>query len=132
MKPTFKNTLDWEQAQLLMQPAFIRVIDNLRQQLEKSTWEGTYHEVQSPYPGYQLLLTYQEHRVRIDLWDICFQICFLNYEPSLENQNNSSEVEQTVQIDTDLIQESGEIDWHQLEAKTQCLINDIFTCLPVI
>lgn len=132
MKPTFQNTRDWEQAELLMQPALIRIIDNLRQQLEKSTWEGTYHEIQSPYPGYQLLLTYQEHKVTVNLWDICFQVCFLNYESSLENQNNSSEIAKNVQIDTDLIQESGDVDWHKLEEKTQRLINEIFTHLPII
>ena len=55
----------------------------------------------------------------------CFQICFLNYEPKLEG-------EKTVQIDTDLIGESGEVDWHRLEAKTQSLIQEIFTSLPTI
>ncbi|MEA5510961.1 hypothetical protein VB715_14400 [Crocosphaera sp. UHCC 0190] len=132
MKPTFKNTLDWEQAQLLMQPAFIRVLDNLRQQLEKSTWEGTYHEVQSPYPGYQLLLTYQEHSVKIDIWDICFQVCFLDYESSLDQEEQSLKIKENVQIDTNLIKESGEVSWEKLEAKTKSLINDIFENLPVI
>ena len=57
MKPKFKNKQAWEQAQLLMQPAFIRVIDNLRKQLEQSSWKGTYQEIITPYPGYQLRLT---------------------------------------------------------------------------
>ncbi len=30
MKPTFKNRLAWEQAQILMQPAMLRVVDNIR------------------------------------------------------------------------------------------------------
>jgi hypothetical protein len=29
MNPKFKDITAWEQAQLLMQPAFIRVLDNL-------------------------------------------------------------------------------------------------------
>lgn len=125
MKPIFQNALDWEKAQLLMQPTFIRVMDNLRKQLEKSSWQGTYEEVTTPYPGYQLILSSQEQSVSVNIWEICFQICFLNYEPKLEG-------EKTVQIDTDLIGESGEVDWHRLEAKTQSLIQEIFTSLPTI
>ena len=125
MKPIFNSALDWEKAQLLMQPAFIRVMDNLRKQLEKSSWQGTYEEVTTPYPGYQLILSYQEQSVSVNIWEICFQICFLNYEPKLEG-------EEVVQIDTDLIGESGEVDWHRLEAKTQRLIHEMFTSLPTV
>ncbi len=46
MNPKFKDITAWEQAQLLMQPAFIRVLDNLRKQLENSLWKGTYTEIQ--------------------------------------------------------------------------------------
>jgi hypothetical protein len=44
MKPTFKNTLAWEQAQVLMQPAMLRVVDNIRKEIENSHWQGTYKE----------------------------------------------------------------------------------------
>lgn len=132
MKPIFKNTLDWEQAQILMQPAFIRVIDNLRHKLEQSTWEGTYQEVENPYPGYELLLHYQQHAVRVNLWDICFQVCFLNYPSPLDNDDNSSDVEKIVEIDINLIQASGDVDWHKLETKTNHLIDELFNNLPSI
>ena len=42
MTPKFANSQDWQQANLLMQPAFIRVIDNIRKQLETSDWHGSY------------------------------------------------------------------------------------------
>jgi hypothetical protein len=35
----------WEQAEMLMQPAFIRLMDHLRHQLEKSDWAGEYETV---------------------------------------------------------------------------------------
>ena len=54
MKPTFKNTLAWEQAQVLMQPAMLRVVDNIRKEIENSHWKGTYKEVTAPIPGYHL------------------------------------------------------------------------------
>lgn len=42
--PQFSTPLAQQQAQLLMQPALIRVIDNIRKQLDKSDWEGHYKD----------------------------------------------------------------------------------------
>ena len=42
MTPKFANQQAWQQAELLMQPAFIRLIDNIRKQLEQSDWRGKY------------------------------------------------------------------------------------------
>lgn len=44
MTPTFANPLSRAQIEQLMQPALIRVIDNLRKQLDESTWKGEYEE----------------------------------------------------------------------------------------
>lgn len=131
MKPTFKNTLDWEQAQLLMQPTFIRVLDHLRQKLETSTWIGTYEDVQTPLPGYQLCLTHQEYLIKINIWDICFQVCFINYNPYLEKDETSPSETQIVSIDTDLIDETGNINWPCLDDKAKQKIQEIFANLPI-
>ena len=72
MNPKFKDITAWEQAQLLMQPAFIRVLDNLRKQLENSLWKGTYTEIQDPYPSYLLCLTYLDRSVTVNIWELCF------------------------------------------------------------
>lgn len=131
MQPKFKNAIAWEQAQVLMQPAFIRVLDNIRKQLDESTWQGTYEEVQTPYPGYRLCLSHQEQSVKIDIWTLCFQVCFLDYIASpLDENNEASTMSQEVEIDTTLIDEGGEVDWQSLETKTQKLVKDIFTNLP--
>lgn len=129
MQPKFKDTQDWEQAQLLMQPAFIRVLDNLRKILEDSPWKGTYQEKQEPYPGYQLCLTHQDYSVTVDIWDLCFQVCFLDYTPVCP-QVSESDSSQLVTIDTGLITENGEVDWHRLDDKVQKLIKAIFVSLP--
>jgi len=131
MKPKFKNTLAWEQAQLLMQPAFIRVVDNIRKQLDESNWQGTYQEIETPYPGYLLCLNDRDRSIKIDLWDLCFQICFLNYNPSeVETRDQTSQASQEIDIDTSLIDETGDVDWHRLEAKTQQLVQEVFANLP--
>ncbi|WP_008309737.1 hypothetical protein [Leptolyngbya sp. PCC 6406] len=42
----FADAIARRQADMLMQPALIRVIDNIRKHLEDSTWQGTYQETQ--------------------------------------------------------------------------------------
>ncbi|WAL58663.1 hypothetical protein [Thermocoleostomius sinensis] len=163
--PKFANSIAWQQAELLMQPAFIRIIDNIGKQLEQSSWKGTYHDIQvwaegtseetktqvknlqqqlttakpedaeaiqaqldqlpNPYPGYQLCLEKDDRRITVDIWQLCYQICFRNYSPIL----NALDKDLIVEIDTSLI-DSGEVDWLRLEAKTKNLIEQIFSNLP--
>ncbi len=42
--PTFATPLARAKFDQLMQPALIRVIDNIRKQLDQSTWKGSYEE----------------------------------------------------------------------------------------
>ncbi|MEM9152009.1 MAG: hypothetical protein AAGB19_16355 [Cyanobacteria bacterium P01_F01_bin.3] len=42
--PKFATPLARAKADKLMQPALIRVIDNIRKQLDQSTWQGNYEE----------------------------------------------------------------------------------------
>lgn len=42
--PQFATPQDQRYAQALMQPALIRIIDNIRKQLEVSDWAGTYRD----------------------------------------------------------------------------------------
>ena len=108
-----------------MQPAMIRVIDNIRKQLEESVWTGTYQEVQIPIPGYQLLLELQGEQRSIDIWELCYRVCFLNYQPA-HTQIQSQEVV----IDTSLIDDdTGDVDWNRLDAKASQLIQEIFANL---
>lgn len=163
MPPKINNSVTWQQAEILMQPAFIRVIDNIRKQLDISAWTGTYHDVliwpanttdetkaivtqllqeletatpeqadeirrtvsglPMPHPGYHLRLKRQEQQVNIDLWDLCYQVCFLNYNPDDLDADSS-------EIDTSLIDDMGEVDWLRLEAKTKDLVEQVFATLP--
>ena len=160
MPPKINNSVTWQQAEMLMQPAFIRVVDNIRKQLDVSSWTGTYHDVliwpasttdetkaivtellqemetatpeqaddirktlsglPMPHPGYHLRLQRQEQQVTIDLWDLCYQVCFLNYSPDAE----------AAAIDTSLFDEMGEVDWQHLEVKTKEIVEQVFASLP--
>lgn len=166
MTPKFSNTLAWEQAQVLMQPIFIRLIDNIRKQLDESAWKGSYREeavwaddvdaetrsqfeqlqqqhkaaapnlkpaieqqladLPQPFITYQLCLQKGDREVVIDLWQLCYQICFRNYSPPFDLTHDS------VEIDTTLLDEHGEVDWQQLETKTHRLLSQVFANLPTV
>lgn len=161
MSPRFATAAAWQQADLLMQPTFIRVIDNLRKHLEYSAWAGDYRDISvwpegtseaeqqrvlqlqealksanseevadiqatleqlpQPYPGYELCLTHGDRQVTVDLWQLCYQICFANYG------DDAASI-----VDTQLIDPAGDVDWHQLDAKAKALIEQIFADLPAV
>ncbi|MDC0834927.1 hypothetical protein AY599_05285 [Leptolyngbya valderiana BDU 20041] len=120
MKPKFTSQLAWHQAQALMQPALIRILDNLRKLLEQSSWKGTYHEIQVPIPGYQLRLERNGSEKTIDIWELCYQVCFLDYQPT-HTPNETQEVE----IDTSLF-DGNEIDWERLDEKAKAIARGVF------
>lgn len=163
--PKFADVRAWEQAQLLMQPVFIRVLDNLRKQLEQSTWKGDYEEtpvwpdgvdeatkaqvvqlqeqlataspqeaevieehlarLPSPQMSYLLRLKKADRQITIDIWQLCYQICFRNYSPVL----NAMDQDMIVEIDTTLMDDTGDVDWLALDEKAKQLIEQIFNSL---
>ena len=132
MKPQFKTRLAWEKAQVLMQPALIRVLDNIRKQLDVSSWRGSYREVTEPIPGYILSLTKDDRTLEFDIWQLCYQVCFQNYTPI--PQHIFSELEQRsvdVEIDDRLLDETGELDWQLIEAKAQQAVRQVFDNLTM-
>jgi hypothetical protein len=123
MPPKFTTPQAWEQADLLMQPTFIRVIDNIRKELDASVWQGSYEELDAPYPSYRLCLTDKTRTVTVDIWELCFQVCFTNYLPSASES-------QEVEVDQSLFDEEGALDWNRLESKTQQIVRRVFANLP--
>ncbi len=161
--PKFRDIASWQQANLLMQPAFIRVIDNIRKQLEQSAWQGTYRDVllfpegtsdedkfrveqlqseletaspersaeieqalaQLPtsVPGYHLHLTLGQQEVTVDIWELCYQICFRDF-PVTEAMNCE------IEVDTSLFDEAGDLDWNRLDDKTRAIVEGLFSKLP--
>lgn len=121
MQPKFKDNQAYQQAEILMQPAFLRVIDNIRKQSELSDWVSSYEEISEPYPSYLLCLKKGDKNLQFNLWELCFKICFVSYDSQQDN---------TVEIDQNLLREDGDIDWQNLETKTQNIIKTIFDNLP--
>lgn len=163
-RPRFSNTTTWQQAEVLMQPVFIRLVDNLRKELDQSQWRGRYQEeaiwpdgvpletrnrvqelqqqlaiappeealaleealarLPKPQPSYTLYLERDDRTVSVDLWQLCYQICFSNYHPLLHQDE-----EVTVEVDTSLLDETGDVDWQRLDTKTQEIVHQIFASL---
>jgi len=48
--------------------------------------EQTLAQMPTPHPGYQLSLQYQDQHFSVDLWGICYQVCFRNYSPHSMSQ----------------------------------------------
>ena len=166
MPPRITDPVAWQQAELLMQPAFIRIIDRIRKQLDESAWQGTYENVliwspdtteemktrvilllqeldgaspertaeieqaianlPTPQPGYQLSLQNQDQQYNFDLWELCYQVCFQKYNADLTSSHSS------VEIDTSLIDETGEVDWQRLDTKAGAAVEQVFSSLPKI
>ncbi len=132
MKPQFKTRLAWDKAHILMQPALIRILDNIRKQLEISQWKGTFKDVTHPIPGYLLCLTQGDRSFEVDIWQLCYQVISNNYTATFQHlfsENDQSSYE--LEIDDRLLDETGEIDWHLIEAKAQQSVRQIFNNLTI-
>jgi hypothetical protein len=157
-----------------MQPAFIRLLDNLRKQLENSTWKGDYEEVPlwaegtsqevqdrfaqlrtqlaqtvspeevaqieqlladlpTPFPGYLLRLSQGEHQATVDVWELCYKICFRDYDSrtgTSRPRGFGQTKGESVEIDTTLLDGVGEVDWNRLDNKAQQIVEQVFATLP--
>jgi len=127
----------WYLAAQLVQPALIRLVDQLRQQLEGSAWKSSYETVEvwpespqealdhaetEPQILYWLYLTpknapSETHPITINLWELCYQICFENYTPVLDRQTIQDFQLGDVTVDQTLFDQEGEVDWHRLDTK---------------
>ncbi len=133
MKPKFATVQAWEQADYLMQPALIRTIDQLRQALESCAWRNRYEEVTEPFPGHQLILEKGDRLLRVNIWDLCFQICFANYEFQPFGDNlQENEQDFAVEIDQQLFNDQGEVDWTALDNKAQHCVEKLLAALPTV
>ena len=150
---------------LLLQPALIRLIDQLRQQLteEKLIWSyetievwpdevpnqvrSQYQEMiqalekakgedaltiqdvlmtlPQPIPLYRLDVTYKETEFAISMWQLCYQICFESYVPVLSDFSVDPPDIDNLEVDSQLIDESDQVDWVALNHKAQSVVSEL-------
>ncbi len=71
----------------------------LRQQLK---------QLPNPVPTYELRITHQDETTVLDIWQLCFRVCFQNYEPAMP-----------AQVDQNLLDADGQVDWIALDEKAK-------------
>ena len=163
--PKFATPAAQAQVETLMQPALIRVIDNIRKQLEASNWQGSYEEelvwpsetteaqkqeylalqkqlhgvppeehdrvallmsaLPQPSPLYSLRLKKPNRADQlVDIWALCYQVCSASQsgQPGIDAGT-------FMEADRRLFDESGDVDWRELDDKTKALVEDIFSSL---
>jgi hypothetical protein len=110
-------------------------VAQLQQQLEVAAPEQreeltqTLNHLPQPQLVYLLNLTKQDHQARVNLWELCYQICFCNYVPVLERSEIADFQVGEVQVDSNLIDAEGEVDWHRLDNKAEQVVEQMFKTL---
>lgn len=154
--PQFATAQDQRYAQALMQPALIRIIDNIRKQLDASDWTGTYRDdIRWPATATeeqkQQYLTLQEmqesatpeeyDQIQATLAQLpapqhLYTLCLKKQEQQREIDvwqlcyrlcNTSDTSEGPIAIDMSLFNlELGDVDWITLDQKAQRLVEQTF------
>jgi hypothetical protein len=78
-------------------------------------------DMPQPIPGYELVLSQVgQESVVVNIWEVCYRVCFVNPDAVIAG-------EAMVQVDTSLLEaDTGEVDWGQLDGKTQAIVGAIF------
>lgn len=153
---TFASDSQRQKAEYLMQPALIRVLDNLRKRMEASSWRGEYQE-QLMWPHTtteaqkqrvielqnqaQAENTKQQEAIQAELNQL--PTPYPSYELHLHREGQPEQIfsvwqlccqacfidydsEQPATVDESLIEADGEIDWLRLDQKVCQLIDAVF------
>ncbi|MGB0562854.1 MAG: hypothetical protein ACPGVO_13775 [Spirulinaceae cyanobacterium] len=125
IQPKFRTTADWQLAQLLIQPALIRIVDNLQSFLQDSDWTGEFETVETPEPGHLLILSQAgQPDQQVLLWDFCFRVCFTDYPPQT--------TERWVTVEAQFLEADGDIAWEALDRKVNQVLQQFFAQLPLV
>ncbi|MBT9315400.1 hypothetical protein [Leptothoe spongobia] len=157
--PQFATAQDQRYAQALMQPALIRIIDNIRKQLEASDWKGSYRddmrwpaeataEQKQQYLALQDMLetaTPEEYdQIQAALSQLpspehLYTLCLTKEEQQQEIDvwqlcyrlcNATDTIDEPITIDTQLLDlEIGEVNWITLDQKAKRLVEKAFQSL---
>lgn len=98
------------------------------QTLDVEAVEAELATLPSPELSYRLNLEREDQQIQFDLWQLCYQVCFRTYVPGLPS--DTGEETQAVEIDNQLLDNQGEVDWVALDAKALTVVEQIMQSLP--
>jgi hypothetical protein len=96
---------------------------------EQADLEGQLEALPQPIPIYLLHLEKGEEKRMMNLWELCYQICLAEYEPQIESMGFANIPLNAAMPDQTLFDTSGEVDWVQLDQKTDSVIQAAFESL---
>ncbi|WP_215618175.1 hypothetical protein [Leptothoe kymatousa] len=154
--PQFATAQDQRYAQALMQPALIRIIDNIRKQLDDSDWQGRYRddmrwpaeataEQKQQYLALQEMLetaTPEEHDqiqrtlAQLPTPEHIYVLCLTKQDAQQEINlwqlcyrlcSVAEDSSDPMTVDTSLLDlQQGDVDWIALDKKAQRLVANAF------
>lgn len=157
--PQFATAQDQRYAQALMQPALIRIIDNIRKQLDVSDWTGSYRDdmnwptettsdEKQQYLALQEMLetaTPEEYdQIQVALASMpspehVYTLCLKKQDQRRDIDiwqlcyrlcNTADSSDEPITIDTSLLDlEIGDVDWIALDQKAKRLVEETFQTL---
>lgn len=82
-----------------------------------------------PISVYLLHLTKGAQARTLNLWEMCYQICLMDYIPQLERPTFEDIPLEELSPDEALLDEAGEVDWPRLDLKTAQVVQSAFESL---
>lgn len=158
--PQFATEQDQRYAQALMQPALIRIIDNIRKQLDTSDWQGSYRddmqwpaaataEQKQQYLALQEMLenaTPEEYdQIQTALNQLptpkhLYTLCLKRHDQQQEIDvwqlcyrlcNTADTADGPITIDINLLDlDIGDVNWVTLDEKAKRIVGEAFHSLP--
>lgn len=110
-------------------------VNQLHQQLDTAApaamaaIEQDLADLAQPQMLYLLHLHHGHCQRQINLWELCYQICFADYEPVLERSHIADFPLDQIEVDPTLFDAEAEIDWDQLDHKVGRIVNHLFAQL---
>ena len=85
--------------------------------------QGALDALPQPQPLYTFHLTKGDRQAAIDLWQVCYRICFQDYAARAALSTGDRV---PVEVDTSLLEPSGEVDWQRLDEKAKGEVEAFF------
>ena len=89
--------------------------------------QGALDALPQPQPLYTFHLQKGDRRAMIDLWQVCYRICFKDYAARAALSTGDRVA---VDVDTTLLGDDGDVDWQRLDQKAKEEVDAFFERLP--
>lgn len=96
---------------------------------DRAALEDQLETLPQPISVYLLHLTKAEQVKTLNLWELCYQICLLDYIPQIERTTVVEISLEEISPDQTLLDDEGEVDWTRLDLKTAQVVQAAFQAL---